>query len=120
MGCVHRFAGATRRAGWDQSADGARLPQTWGCRKSARILLEPNPWLERINMSDLRKTAIVTGASQGIGAGLVRAFVKRGYNVVASSRKVTKSTEVEAGDFVALVDGDIGLPETAGIIVQTA
>jgi NAD(P)-dependent dehydrogenase (short-subunit alcohol dehydrogenase family) len=71
-------------------------------------------------MSDLRKTAIVTGASQGIGAGLVRAFVERGYNVVASSRNVTKSTEVEAGEFVALVDSDIGLPATAGTIVQTA
>ncbi len=71
-------------------------------------------------MRDLRKTAIVTGASQGIGAGLVRTFVERGYNVVANSRKVTQSTEVEAGDFVALVDGDIGLPATAGRIVQTA
>jgi NAD(P)-dependent dehydrogenase (short-subunit alcohol dehydrogenase family) len=76
--------------------------------------------LEVINMSDLRKTAIVTGASHGIGAGLVRTFVERGYNVVANSRKVTQSTEVEAGDFVALVDGDIGLPATAGKIVQTA
>jgi NAD(P)-dependent dehydrogenase (short-subunit alcohol dehydrogenase family) len=76
--------------------------------------------LEVINMSDLRKTAIVTGASRGIGAGLVRTFVERGYNVVANSRKVTQSTEVEAGDFVALVDGDIGLPATAGKIVQTA
>jgi len=71
-------------------------------------------------MSDLRKTAIVTGASHGIGAGLVRTFVERGYNVVANSRKVSESTEVEAGDFVALVDGDIGLPATAGRIVQTA
>ena|SRR3984957_16036535 len=71
-------------------------------------------------MSDSRKTAIVTGASQGIGAGIVRAFVERGYNVVATSRKVTQSTEVEAGDFVALVDGDIGLPATAARIVETA
>ena len=71
-------------------------------------------------MSDSRKTAIVTGASQGIGAGIVKAFVEHDYNVVANSRKVTKSTEVEAGDFVALVDGDIGLPATADMIVQTA
>jgi NAD(P)-dependent dehydrogenase (short-subunit alcohol dehydrogenase family) len=76
--------------------------------------------MEVINMSDLRKTAIVTGASQGIGAGIVRTFVERGYNVVANSRKVTQSTEVEAGDFVALVDGDIGLPATAARIIQTA
>src|SRR5580700_7391038 len=71
-------------------------------------------------MSRTAKTAIVTGASQGIGAGLVKAFVERGYNVVANSRKVSESTEVKAGDFVALVDGDIGLPATAGRIVQTA
>ena len=38
-------------------------------------------------MSDLRKTAIVTGASQGIGAGLARAFLERGYNVVANARQ---------------------------------
>jgi NAD(P)-dependent dehydrogenase (short-subunit alcohol dehydrogenase family) len=38
-------------------------------------------------MSD-NKTAIVTGASQGIGAGLVEAFLKAGYNVVATSRDV--------------------------------
>jgi NAD(P)-dependent dehydrogenase (short-subunit alcohol dehydrogenase family) len=70
--------------------------------------------------SDLRKTAIVTGASQGIGAGIVKAFVERGYNVVASSRKVTRSTEVAASDHVALVDGDIGEPATAAAVVETA
>ena len=35
-------------------------------------------------MVDTRKTAIVTGASRGIGAGLVEAFLKRGYGVVAN------------------------------------
>ena len=35
-------------------------------------------------MSSTRKTAIVTGASQGIGAGIVKAFVERGFNVVAN------------------------------------
>src|SRR5450755_2140194 len=67
-----------------------------------------------------RKTAIVTGASQGIGAGLVKAFAERGYNIVANSRKVTQSTEVAASDRVALVDGDIGDPATAAKIVETA
>src|SRR5437870_6126573 len=71
-------------------------------------------------MSDPRKTAIVTGASQGIGAGIVKAFVERGFNVVANSRKVTQSTEVAASDHVALVDGDIGEPATAAKIVETA
>jgi NAD(P)-dependent dehydrogenase (short-subunit alcohol dehydrogenase family) len=71
-------------------------------------------------MSGPRKTAIVTGASQGIGAGIVNGFVERDFNVVASSRKVTKSTEVAASSAVALVDGDIGEPATAARIVETA
>src|SRR6185436_8089324 len=71
-------------------------------------------------MSSQRKTAIVTGASQGIGAGIVKAFAERGFNVVANSRKMTQSTEVVASDHVALVDGHIGEPATAAKIVETA
>jgi NAD(P)-dependent dehydrogenase (short-subunit alcohol dehydrogenase family) len=71
-------------------------------------------------MSGQQKTAIVTGASQGIGAGVVKAFVERGFNVVANSRKVTQSTEVAASDRVALVDGDIGQPATAAKVVEAA
>src|SRR5215475_11219954 len=71
-------------------------------------------------MSSQRKTAVVTGASQGIGAGVVKAFVERGFDVVATSRKVTQSTEVKASDHVALVDGDIGEPATAARVVETA
>jgi len=71
-------------------------------------------------MSDPRKTAIVTGASQGIGAGIVKAFVERGFNVVANSRKVTQSAEIAAFDQVALVDGHIGKPATAAEILETA
>lgn len=67
-----------------------------------------------------RQTAIVTGASQGIGAGIVKAFVERGFNVVANSRKITHSTEVAASSHVALVDGHIGEPATAARIVETA
>src|SRR5262245_7994648 len=71
-------------------------------------------------VSDQRRTAIVTGASQGIGAGIVNAFVGRGFNVVATSRKVTQSTEVAASNQVALVDGDIGEPATAAKVVEMA
>src|SRR5205823_6523098 len=63
---------------------------------------------------------IVTGASQGIGAGIVKGFVERGFNVVANSRKMTQSTEVAASNHVALVDGHIGEPATAAKIVETA
>jgi NAD(P)-dependent dehydrogenase (short-subunit alcohol dehydrogenase family) len=71
-------------------------------------------------MSSPRKTAIVTGASQGIGAGIVKGLVERGFNVVANSRKVTQSTEVAASTHVALVDGHNGEPATAAKIVETA
>src|SRR4051812_29902917 len=71
-------------------------------------------------MSAESTTAVVTGASQGIGAGIVNEFAERGFNVVASSRKMTQSTEVSASNRVALVDGDIGEPATAARIVETA
>jgi len=71
-------------------------------------------------MANTTKTAIVTGASQGIGAGLVEAFLKRGYNVVANSRNMTKANPFAALANVALVDGDIGHPSTAATIVDTA
>jgi len=71
-------------------------------------------------MSGPRKTAIVTGASQGIGAGIVKGFVERGFNVVASSRKMTLSTEIAPSNQVAVVDGDIGEPATAAKIVKAA
>jgi NAD(P)-dependent dehydrogenase (short-subunit alcohol dehydrogenase family) len=71
-------------------------------------------------MVNTTKTAIVTGASRGIGAGLVEAFLKRGYNVVANSRNITKANPFSAAANVALVDGDIGDPRTAAKIVDTA
>jgi NAD(P)-dependent dehydrogenase (short-subunit alcohol dehydrogenase family) len=66
------------------------------------------------------RTLIVTGASQGIGAGVVTAFLERGYQVVASSRSITKSGAFSAADNLALVDGDIGDPATAAKIAETA
>jgi NAD(P)-dependent dehydrogenase (short-subunit alcohol dehydrogenase family) len=71
-------------------------------------------------MASTQKTAIVTGASRGIGAGLVEAFLKRGYNVVANSRHITKTNPFAASSTLALVDGDIGERSTAVKIVDTA
>jgi NAD(P)-dependent dehydrogenase (short-subunit alcohol dehydrogenase family) len=71
-------------------------------------------------MGNAQKTAIVTGASQGIGAGLVEAFLKRGYNVVANSRNITRTNPFPASPNLALVDGDIGDPKTAAKITETA
>src|SRR5262245_11917606 len=66
------------------------------------------------------RTAIVTGASQGIGAGIAKALVERGFNVVVNSRNMTQSTEIGASSQIALVDGHIGQLATAVKIVETA
>ena len=66
-----------------------------------------------------KKTVIVTGASQGIGAAVVNAFLDRGYNVVATSRSVTKAGFAPSPN-LALVDGDIGKPETAAKVAEAA
>jgi NAD(P)-dependent dehydrogenase (short-subunit alcohol dehydrogenase family) len=66
-----------------------------------------------------KKTVIVTGASQGIGAAVVQAFLDRGYNVVATSRSVSKAGLAPSPN-LALVDGDIGQAATAEKVAQTA
>jgi len=65
------------------------------------------------------KTMIVTGASQGIGAGVTKAFLERGYNVVANSRKIAASTFAPA-ETLALVEGNIGEARTAEKIAEAA
>ena len=66
-----------------------------------------------------KKTVIVTGASQGIGAAIVQAFLDRAYNVVATSRSISKA-EFAPSPHLALVEGDIGQPATAEKVAQTA
>ena len=65
-----------------------------------------------------QKTVIITGASHGIGAGLVEGFLKAAYNVVATSRKVSQS--LTASPSLVLVDADIGKQETAVKVVEAA
>src|SRR5213592_3900707 len=71
-------------------------------------------------MEPNRKTVIVTGASQGIGAGIVQAFLARGYNVVGTARSATKSKELSASDHLVLIDGDIGQFATAQKVAELA
>jgi NAD(P)-dependent dehydrogenase (short-subunit alcohol dehydrogenase family) len=71
-------------------------------------------------MTANRKTVIVTGASQGIGAAVANLFIERGYNVVANSRRISEKKELRRSDNLALVDGDIGQDATAAKIVDTA
>lgn len=66
------------------------------------------------------KTVIVTGASQGIGAGIANEFLERGYNVVANSRNISRKNDLQRSDNLVLVDGDIALDATAEKIVETA
>ena len=71
-------------------------------------------------MANTRKTVLVTGASQGIGAAVVKVFLERGYNVVGTSRNATKSAELKASEQLVLVDGDIGHAATARKVVDVA
>jgi NAD(P)-dependent dehydrogenase (short-subunit alcohol dehydrogenase family) len=71
-------------------------------------------------MAGKQKTVIVTGASQGIGAGVAGSFLDRGYNVVANSRNITKSDTFAESDHLALVDGNIGEGAVASKIIETA
>jgi NAD(P)-dependent dehydrogenase (short-subunit alcohol dehydrogenase family) len=65
-----------------------------------------------------KQTAIITGASGGIGAGLVERFLGEGYNVVATSRDATRKLTMSGN--LALVDGDIGKQQTAAQVVEAA
>jgi NAD(P)-dependent dehydrogenase (short-subunit alcohol dehydrogenase family) len=71
-------------------------------------------------MTTARSTVIVTGASQGIGAAVVQAFLARGYNVVGTARSATTSKELSASTRLVLVDGDIGQLETAKKVADVA
>ncbi|MET8872202.1 SDR family oxidoreductase [Nocardia sp. NPDC004604] len=63
-----------------------------------------------------QKVAVITGASQGIGAGLVEGYRKAGFGVVATSRTITASDDPE----VVTVQGDIADPGTAEQVVAAA
>jgi len=65
------------------------------------------------------KTVIVTGASRGIGATIVRAYLDRGYSVVANSLRLIDD-ELAPAPNLALVKGDIGKEATAEKITETA
>jgi NAD(P)-dependent dehydrogenase (short-subunit alcohol dehydrogenase family) len=67
-------------------------------------------------MSNSQRVAIITGASQGIGEGLVSAYRKLGYAVVANSRTITESDD----PLVLTVPGDIAQPGVGQRIVDAA
>jgi NAD(P)-dependent dehydrogenase (short-subunit alcohol dehydrogenase family) len=67
-------------------------------------------------MSTERTVAVITGASQGIGAGLVRGFLDRGYRVVANSRSIKPDGSAD----VLAVAGDIADPAVADRVIGAA
>jgi len=67
-------------------------------------------------MNAERKIVVVTGASQGIGAGIAEAFRQRNYGVVATSRSIKAAADA---DFL-VVPGDVGDPQTAQLVFGAA
>lgn len=67
-------------------------------------------------MNTERKVAVITGASQGIGAGLVKGFLDRGYRVVANSRSIQPDGSAD----VLTVAGDIAEPAVADRVIGNA
>jgi NAD(P)-dependent dehydrogenase (short-subunit alcohol dehydrogenase family) len=63
-----------------------------------------------------RKVAVITGASQGIGAGLVKAYRDRDYRVVATARSVKPSNDPD----ILAVAGDVADRRTAERAVSEA
>jgi NAD(P)-dependent dehydrogenase (short-subunit alcohol dehydrogenase family) len=70
-------------------------------------------------MASERKVAIITGASQGIGASVMEGFRQIGYGVVANSRTIGKA-DIAHDATTLVVEGDIASPETADRIVSAA
>jgi NAD(P)-dependent dehydrogenase (short-subunit alcohol dehydrogenase family) len=67
-------------------------------------------------MGTEQKVVVITGASQGFGAELVKAYRDRNYRVVANSRSIKPSSDPD----ILVVPGDIADPATAQRIVSQA
>src|SRR5262249_46080105 len=70
----------------------------------------------RFVMDTTGKVAVITGASQGIGAGLVRGFLDRGYRIVANSRSIEPAASAD----ILAVAGDIADPAVADRVIGGA
>jgi NAD(P)-dependent dehydrogenase (short-subunit alcohol dehydrogenase family) len=67
-----------------------------------------------------QSVAIVTGASSGIGLGVTKALLQRGWRVVATSRTISNSKDLKPSPDILLVDGDVSKKETAVKVVEAA
>jgi NAD(P)-dependent dehydrogenase (short-subunit alcohol dehydrogenase family) len=85
-----------------------------------RVALVPDQRSNNRMNNTKKPVAIVTGASSGIGLGTTLALIERGYDVVATSRTITKSKELKASADLVLIDGDISKKETALKLAEAA
>ena len=67
-----------------------------------------------------KQTALITGASSGIGLGLTKGFLAAGFHVVANSRNVAAAGTLTPSDDLLLIDGDVGEPSTARNLIEGA
>src|SRR3954464_4517442 len=84
--------------------------------QSATRTTRQSPVIGSLVMGTERKVAVVTGASQGIGAGLVRGFLDLGYRVVSNSRSIKPDASAD----VLAIAGDIGDPAVADRVIGEA
>src|SRR5471032_2941505 len=85
------------------------------CGKCPPRLLEPSHFPYRgFIMSNSKKVVVITGASQGLGAAAVKAYRELGYRVVATSRSIKPSTDLD----ILTVAGDIADPATAERVIR--
>ena len=89
---------------------------SWGLEQGTVLFKENNQTEERKYMSTDRKVLVVTGASQGLGEGFVKAYKERGWRIVGNSRSIKPSNDP---DYIT-VSGDVGDPAIARKVVQTA
>lgn len=67
-----------------------------------------------------KQTALITGASSGIGLGLTKGFLAAGFNVVANSRNLIAAGTLTPAQDLVLIDGDVADPKTAQRLVAAA
>lgn len=70
--------------------------------------------------TDNKQTALITGASSGIGLALAQAFHREGFHVVANSRRIASAGTLTPSPGLVLVEGDVSEPDVARKLVETA